>query len=41
MKPGSSAARDIGTFRKAKSDLLVAQWVGIQDNRVFDLKGRW
>jgi hypothetical protein len=28
-------------FRKAKSDLLAAKWIGIQDSRVFDLKGRW
>jgi hypothetical protein len=28
-------------FRKAKSDLLAAKWIGIDGTRVFDLKGRW
>ena len=28
-------------FRKAKSDLLGAKWITIEDDRVIDLKGRW
>ena len=28
-------------FRKAKSDLLKAGWIAVDDDQVFDLKGRW
>lgn len=28
-------------FRKAKSDLVTAKWIAIEDDVVIDLKGRW
>lgn len=28
-------------FRKAKSDLLAAKWIGMEDDMVLDLRGRW
>jgi hypothetical protein len=28
-------------FRKAKSDLLAAKWIAVEDDLVTDLKGRW